>query len=243
MSVDEVLDELASELAAVDRHARARPRLLMNMASTIDGRASIGGRSGPIGDRADTEMLHGLRTVYSALLVGAQTARAERYGRIVRDDGERAARLARGLDAEPLTCIVSNSLDVSPESVPLLAEPQARVLILTGSSASLPPTPASVEYVRAERDGALDLTAAIEQLRERHGVASLLCEGGPTLATQLTAAGLVDELLLCFAPKLAGGADALRIMSGSELQPPADVTLLSVHEHDSQLFLRYGASG
>jgi riboflavin-specific deaminase-like protein len=239
VSVAQLLDELASELEASSGQARTRPHLLLNMASTADGRASIGGRSGPIGDPADSEMLHGLRTIYDALLIGAQTARAERYARIVRDDEERATRVSRGLSEEPLTCIVSDSLDLSPESVPLLGEPEARIAILTASSGSLPAASASVEYVRAARDGALDLAAAMSELSERHGIRSVLCEGGPTLATTLTAAGLVDELFLCFAPKLAGGSEALRIFAGSELQPPAPLTLLSAHEHDSQLFLRY----
>ncbi len=54
------------------------------MVSTADGRASIAGRSGPIGNRADRELFHGLRTAVDAVMAGAGTVRAERYGRIVR---------------------------------------------------------------------------------------------------------------------------------------------------------------
>jgi diaminohydroxyphosphoribosylaminopyrimidine deaminase/5-amino-6-(5-phosphoribosylamino)uracil reductase len=45
------------------------------------------------------------------------------------------------------------------------------------------------------------------ELRElaADGVQSLLLEGGPTLATAFLSAGLVDKLLLFFAPMLAGG--------------------------------------
>jgi 5-amino-6-(5-phosphoribosylamino)uracil reductase len=239
-SVSRLLDEVAATLSSPERAESAQhPYVLLNMASTADGRASIGGRSGPIGDRADSELLHGLRTLVDALLIGAQTARAERYGRIVRDERERAERRARGLAEEPLTCIVSRSLDLSPESVPLLGEGNARIAILTASSESLPEVAASVEYVRAERDGELDLELALSQLRERHGVDSLLCEGGPSLATELAASGMLGELFLTFAPKLAGGREALRISAGQELQPPAEMRLVSVYEHDSQLFLRY----
>lgn len=237
-----LLEEVASTLSAPEHAERARPYTLLNMASTADGRASIGGRSGPIGDIADSEVLHGLRTLVDALLIGAGTARAEHYGRIIRDDEERAGRRARGLVEEPLTCIATNSLDLSPESVPLLGEPHARIAIVTASRSSLPDVAASVEYVRAKRDGALDLELALRQLRERHGVRSLLCEGGPSLAAQLIAAGLLDELFLSFAPKLAGGERALRILAGGELAPPAQMRLVSVYEHDSQLFLRYALS-
>ena len=77
---------------------------------TADGRATIGGRSGPIGNRADHELFHALRTAVDAVLVGAGTVRAEHYGRLVREDSARALRRARGLAEEPLACIISASL-------------------------------------------------------------------------------------------------------------------------------------
>lgn len=56
-----------------------RPFVAMNFAATVDGRATIGGVSGPIGSAADTAMLVGLRTRFDAVLIGAGTMRAERY--------------------------------------------------------------------------------------------------------------------------------------------------------------------
>ena len=55
--------------------APGRPRVLLNMVSTADGRATIGGRSGPIGGRADRELFHALRTAVDAVMVGADGAR------------------------------------------------------------------------------------------------------------------------------------------------------------------------
>ena len=54
--------------------------MAMNFAATVDGRATIGGVSGPIGSDADTAMLVGLRTRFDAVMIGAGTMRAERYG-------------------------------------------------------------------------------------------------------------------------------------------------------------------
>jgi riboflavin biosynthesis pyrimidine reductase len=51
----------------------------MNFAATVDGRATIGGVSGPIGSATDTEMLVGLRTRFDVVMIGAGTMRAERY--------------------------------------------------------------------------------------------------------------------------------------------------------------------
>ena len=56
-----------------------RPFVAMNFAVTVDGRATIGGVSGPIGSAADTAMLVGLRTRFDAVMIGAGTMRAERY--------------------------------------------------------------------------------------------------------------------------------------------------------------------
>jgi riboflavin biosynthesis pyrimidine reductase len=116
-----------------------RPRVFLNMASSADGRATLEGRSGPIGNRADKELFLALRTAVDAVLFGAGTARAEHYRRLVKDESQRRLRLERGLTAEPLACIVSASLTLSPEGVPLLGEPDARVVILTPSAAGVLP--------------------------------------------------------------------------------------------------------
>jgi riboflavin biosynthesis pyrimidine reductase len=213
------------------------------MVSTADGRASISGRSGPISGPADRELFHGLRTAVDGVMAGAGTVRAERYGRIVSEESRRRLRRERGLSDEPLACIVSGRLEL-PCDIPLLADPAARVVILTPSAASLQGVAAQVDYVRAGSDGRLDLPAALAELRERFAVRTLLCEGGPHLNTQLLLSGLVDELFLSLAPRLAGGDPAttdgaLRILAGDEFDPPVGLELLSALESESQLFLRY----
>jgi riboflavin-specific deaminase-like protein len=220
-----------------------RPYLVLNMASTVDGRATIGGRSGPIGNRADHELFHALRTAVDAVLVGAGTVRAEHYGRLVRAQPARELRRARGLAEEPLACIISASLALPAEEIPLLTDEAARVVILTSSPASLAECAGEVRYVRCTREGHLDLRAALAELRHM-GVRTALCEGGPHLNAQLLAEGLVDELFLSLAAKLAGGdatSESLRIVSGDELRPPIELELLGVLESESQLLLRYRA--
>jgi 2,5-diamino-6-(ribosylamino)-4(3H)-pyrimidinone 5'-phosphate reductase len=220
-----------------------RPYTVLNMTSTVDGRASIGGRSSPIGNRADRELFHALRASVDAVMVGAGTVRVEGYGRIIAQESIRRLRVERGLSEEPLACIVSGRLSLPPDT-PLLREPAARLVIVTPSAASLPASEAKVDYVRAAQDGRLDLPAALTELRERFAVRTLLCEGGPHLNSELLLAGLVDELFLSLAPKLAGGeeatGEALRILAGAEFLQPVELELLSALENDSHLFLRYG---
>jgi riboflavin-specific deaminase-like protein len=237
----EVVEQLDLRAAAAAR--RGRPYVILNMASTVDGRATIAGRSGPIGNRADRELFHALRASVDAVMAGAGTVRVERYGRIIAKESTRRMRRERGLSEEPLACIVSGRLALAPE-LPLLREPAAHVVLMTASAASLAPTAAQVDYVRATRDGRLDLPVAIAELRERFGVTTLLCEGGPHLNSELLLAGQVDELFLTLSPKLAGGEDAtgeaLRILAGAEFQQPLELELLGALESDSDLFLRYG---
>jgi riboflavin biosynthesis pyrimidine reductase len=56
-----------------------RPFVAMNFAATVDGRATIEGRSGPIGSDVDTAMLVGLRARFDAVMIGAGTKRTEGY--------------------------------------------------------------------------------------------------------------------------------------------------------------------
>jgi riboflavin-specific deaminase-like protein len=242
----------ATELAdTLDFEARmradaGRPYVILNMASTVDGRASIDGRSGAIGDRADRELFHALRASVDAVMAGAGTLRVERYGRIIANEATRARRRERGLSEEPLACIVSGRLSLPPD-LPLLNEPAAHVVLVTASESSLPQSPAQLDYVRARQDGRLDLRQALAELGERFSVRTLLCEGGPHLNGQLLLAGLVDELFLSFSPKLAGGEDAtgeaLRIVAGAQFREPVELELLGAAESGSTLFLRYGVGG
>jgi riboflavin-specific deaminase-like protein len=218
------------------------PYVILNMISSADGRATIGGHAGPLGDAADRELFRALRAVADGVLVGAGTVREERYGRMIKDEVVRQRRREQGRSDEPLACVVSGRLDL-PEELPLLTAERARVAIVTNSQASLASPAADVQYVRAERDGMLDLHAALRELHDRHSIELLLCEGGPHLNANLLAAGLVDELLLTLAPKLAGGdparGEALRIVAGPWLQTPVELALTGLLQAGSELFLRY----
>ena len=211
-----------------------RPYLVLNMVTTADGRATIGGRSGPIGNAADQDLFHALRTRVDAVMVGAGTLRAENYGRLVRKPERREARIATGLAPDPLAVIVSGRLDL-PDDLPLLLDPEQEVLIATFSDRELAAA-AGVEYLRFD-GGVVDIPRLLRELRER-GVRSVLCEGGPTLNAELLRAGGVDELFHCIAPKLAGEPDAPTMVTGV-LHEAIALKLRWLLENDSHLFARF----
>jgi riboflavin biosynthesis pyrimidine reductase len=193
-----------------------RPLVAMNFVATVDGRATIEGRSGPIGSETDTAMLVGLRQRFEAVMIGAGTMRVERYGPMKR-----------------LMVIVSGRLDL-PWDAQLFSE-QGEVLIFTSTETEPPETAASVEVVRHE--GAVNLVEALRYLRRERGIRALLSEGGPHLHAQLQTDGLVDDLFLTISPKLSGGG-APRIIEGS-LPGVAELELAWLLEEDGELFARY----
>jgi riboflavin biosynthesis pyrimidine reductase len=194
-----------------------RPLVGMNFVATVDGRATIEGRSGPIGSDADTAMLVGLRKRFEAVMIGAGTMRVERYGAM-----------------DPLVVLVSGRLDL-PWDAPLFEDQAGEALIFTASEAEPPETAATVEVVRHE--GAVNLVEALRHLRQERGIRAVLSEGGPHLHAQMQADGLVDDLFLTTAPKLSGGG-APRIIEGS-LPEVTDLELAWLLEEDGELFARY----
>jgi riboflavin-specific deaminase-like protein len=228
---------VAEQLATLDLKPVARPErpyLLLNFATTLDGRAAISGHSGPIGSDTDTEMLQRLRTRVDAVMIGAGTMRAERYGRMVPDPNFRAYRECTGLAHDPLGVIVSNRLEL-PWDAGLFTDGGGRVVIFTASDQEPPETATPVTVVR-HSDG-VELDRAMEWLRVERGIRSVLCEGGPTLHGRLREGGLADELFLTIAPKIAGG-EGPRILEGA--LPDIDkVELAWLLESESELFGRY----
>ena len=230
--------EAASELRLGDMAPPDRPYLVLNMVSTADGKATIEGRTGAIGNEADRQLFNHLRTQADAVMAGSRTVAIERYGRIVRDPALRETRRREGLEPDPLACLVSGRLAL-PGDVPLLQDPHSRVVIVTSSLDELPGCAARVEYLRLE-PGTRQLAPALRRLRSDHGVRSVLCEGGPTLNSTLLREGLVDELFLSLAPKLVGGSRGSTIVAGEQGLPgTVELDLLSSLEAQGHLFLRY----
>jgi riboflavin-specific deaminase-like protein len=227
-------EEFASNMRLAELAAPGKPYLGLNMVSSLDGKATIEWRTMGLSTELDRRLFHQLRTQVDAVMVGAGTVRNERYGRMTKSQELREKRIAEGLAPDPLAVIVSGRLDL-PADLPILNEPEQRVVIATGSDASLPEMGEQLEYARVGDD----LPKLMAYLGETHGIRSVLCEGGPTLNSYLFAAGLVDELFLTLNPKAVGGAAALTIVAGRELVEPAELTLVSLAEGDGDLFTRW----
>jgi diaminohydroxyphosphoribosylaminopyrimidine deaminase/5-amino-6-(5-phosphoribosylamino)uracil reductase len=64
------------------------------------------------------------------------------------------------------------------------------------------------------------------------GVVSVLLEGGPTLLGGVLAGGLVDEVLLFYAPKVIGGCDAPGIVGGRGVSALQEAGVWNISGHE-----------
>ena len=205
-----VLQPACDELiAAFRKHVtRGMPLVTLKLAASLDGRiATVTGDSRWITGADSRRYTHRLRAEHDAILVGAETVR--------RDDPELTCRVRGGRN--PLRVILDGRLHL-----PLTA----RVLTDTRSAATLVVTArhafaARIRQVKAHGAQILQLPATAGRIAMtpllralgRRGIMSVLIEGGATVAAAALKAGVVDRVLVFYAPKLIGGDG--RAMLGS----------------------------
>jgi riboflavin biosynthesis pyrimidine reductase len=221
-----------------------RPYVAINMVSSVDGKAVVGGQTAGLGSPTDRLLLRKLRSLADAVLVGLGTLRAERYLPTVPEPYV-PLRQARGLADQPLAVLVSGSGRLPLERGYFRRAGLRRVLLTSAAgAAALDPAAAASLDVLAVGQETVDLAAGLRTLRAAYGVRWLLAEGGPTLNHALLAAGLVDELFLTVAPRLVGGPAVTIVEGAAPLLPTAAAPrLLAVHAHDGELYLRYAVAG
>jgi riboflavin biosynthesis pyrimidine reductase len=215
----EVVAALAALYAYPDTPERAAPWLRANMISSVDGAATVNERSGQLSGPADRLVFAILRSLADVILVGAGTARAEKY-RPVREQ-EVWPTLREGRPLTPPIAVVTRELDLDLDG-PLVTggSGAARTIVVTTDAAQAgrrAAAAAHAEVVLAGRDS-VSPAAAVGALADR-GYRRVLVEGGPTLLRQVTDADLLDELCVTFSPLLAGGP-AGRILGPPEAAGP-----------------------
>ncbi|MBD5656963.1 MAG: RibD family protein, partial [Candidatus Eremiobacteraeota bacterium] len=151
-----------------------------------------------------------LRRRHDAVLVGAGTVRVDDPALTVRPPRARRKPYVRVIACEdapvPTDRTVFSPVEGYAKTVVLA--PAGKRLAFAGLESI-----ADVVYVGNSAASTLDLTAALEALRSRD-VASVLCEGGPTLAARLIEAGLVDRIDWLVAPTLLGAPGAVPALTG-----------------------------
>ncbi|MGB3285320.1 pyrimidine reductase family protein [Mycolicibacter algericus] len=233
--------ELARLYAYPESDDGPRSWLRANFIGSIDGGATMAGKSGGLGSPGDRALFMLLRALADVVLVGAGTVRVENYGGARLNVTERLRRRDRGQSEVPGLAIVSRSGQLDRDAR-VFTDTELPPLVLTSASAA--------EATRRRLDGRAEVLncsagdrdrvdeAAVLAALAARGHYRVLTEGGPTLLGSFVERDLLDELCLTVAPYLVGGL-ARRIATGpGEVATPMRCAHLLVDE-SGYLYGRY----
>ncbi|MBI5049093.1 MAG: bifunctional diaminohydroxyphosphoribosylaminopyrimidine deaminase/5-amino-6-(5-phosphoribosylamino)uracil reductase RibD [Deltaproteobacteria bacterium] len=183
------------------------PFVTLKLASTIDGRiATCTGESKWITGRASRMFVHRMRANADAVMVG--------IGTILKDNPELTVRLVKGND--PVKIVVDSRLRI-PLNARVLNSGEGGIIVATtenrGRRSGI--REQKDKKMRALKDkgadilllpsqnGMVDLKALMKELGKKE-IASLMIEGGSTLAASAIKQGIIDKAAIFTAPKILG---------------------------------------
>ena len=189
-----------------------RPYVILNAAMTLDGKIATQTGSSNISGKEDLERVHELRKECDAIMVG--------IGTVLADDPRLTVHK---IDANPEDNPVRVVVD-SKCRTPIAARitnKDARTII-AGANEYKYDFMVTDRYETFKKRGVdfffsgdkrVDLSLLMSYLHEE-GIEKLMLEGGATLNFSMIKAGLIDEIRICVAPMVVGGADSKTFFDG-----------------------------
>ena len=186
-----------------------RPHVMLKLAISADGKAGAAGRRpAPITGEAARERVHLMRAQSDAIMIGIGTAFS--------DDPMLTCRLPGMAKTSPLRIVLDSALRLPLGSRLAKSAVEVPVWVVAENHAPQSAEDAlkaqGVEVLRVEGSrGRLNLTSVLK-LIARRGITRLMVEGGPTLASALLAADLVDEANLFVSPRSSARTASMHSM-------------------------------
>lgn len=188
-----------------------RPFVTVKYASTLDGQiATRTGDSKWVTGEASRKYVHLLRHASDAIMVGINT--------IKKDNPSLTTRLDDIRGKDPVRIILDSGLSIPSDANVLRLESDSDTIVVIGDSIQ-----ATKKSVAGKLDARIievplkgniiDLDRLMDQLGEM-GIVSLLIEGGGRVIASAFSSGIVDKVIIFFAPKILGGNDGVPICSG-----------------------------
>ena len=229
-TADGLLEAEARELnlGFVSRMTRGRPWVRLKVAASLDGKTALNnGKSQWITGPDARRDGHAFRARACAILTGAGT---------VRDDDPRLTVRDIGTERQPLRVVVDSHFETPPTArilaggntlVAAAKDDELGIAALRGAGAEV--------LVLPNPQGKVDLARLLQVLAER-GVNELHVEAGHKLNGSLLREGLVDELLLYFAPTLLGsGREMFPLPELSDLAGRRDLKIVDLRRVGSDI--------
>lgn len=208
----------ARALAIVEPFARAiagnRPYVTLKMAMSLDG--YVAGRQGRqewlTGDAA-RDFVRDLRIAHDAVAVGAGTVRVDNPNLTVRPPHHRLRPYARVVLCETDTVDPSSAVFAPQDGYErtIVVAPGGARAKFDGLAAIADPL-----FIGSREEMQLDIAQSMRALKDR-GIASVLCEGGPTMAGHLLGAGLVDRIVWLIAPRFLRSDESVPVLTAGAL--------------------------
>lgn len=174
----------------------------LGMIAAANGKASgPDGSSRSLNGPEDLRIMLVLRSVADVVLVGAATARVERYGDITVPADLAEARETGDSTSAPALALVTRTGEV-----PAGLSRQRTWLITTAGTPAAEPRAPWADRTLLAGTTTLDLALALRLLQEQ-GLSRVLCEGGPQLAAQMLSQGVVDDYCLTTSSVEGTGSD------------------------------------
>ncbi|MBW4688067.1 MAG: RibD family protein [Komarekiella atlantica HA4396-MV6] len=213
------------------------------LAMTADGKISaVDPRAPRDSDPADQAHLEYQASLADLILVGAGTIRAEGTTFTIRNPELLAARQVRGQSPQPITCVVSRSLNL-PSDIPFFRQDVERWIFTTRTGLERNSDAAALQK-QADLidlgDTDLDWDKAYTLMAER-GIRKVVALGGGSLIAALVEAERIDDWWLTIWPVIYGGQRAPSPVEGEGFAPSAapQLELVETRQMGSELFLHY----
>lgn len=175
-----------------------KPYVILNSAMTLDGKIATKTGSSEISGPEDLLRVHGLRKELDSIMVGINT--------VLEDDPRLTVHKVPSEKSDNPLRVVTDSRARIPLNSRVINE-EASTLVAVTEKAS----PQKLQALRSVGDNVdvvitgkyqVDLSLLMDELAQR-GVRTLMLEGGSTLNYSMLQSGLVDEVRVCLAPKIA----------------------------------------
>lgn len=210
-----------------------RPYVVINAASTIDGKIATKSGDSHLSSKQDIARVHRLRADFDAILVG--------IGTILADDPHLTVRYASGPNPIRIILDPAGRIPVSSNIISTCGSVPTIVVVTGRANARaqdmLAKSGAKILTVDGDR---IHIGTLLSRLYSM-GVSRLLVEGGGQTIWEFIAEGVFDEISLTISPHVAGGMGT-DLVAGDGFSGVCDgpvLRLLSVQRQGDEVVLRY----